>query len=533
MIKYIFLVVLSAVCLQGTAQLILTTTGNVKVEDIKEGDRVIGFDPLTGKRSENTVIKKQSMTKKFYNDQHEEFEYFLINGKFKFFSGQSLFVNSKIAHASEINQGDTLYRRFGPDILVRDIKKIKGEQSWVRFEISGDRSYILDNIAVHNATRFWVGGGSSTNWSATANTNWSATSGGANNATVPNSSDDVTFDGAGASGNTASTLSPSTNLLSLTFTSGYTQTLTLATNVQVATNFTDNSAHTYAGTGSLTLSSTGTTTSGGVTWPNALIFGGAGTRTLVGDWTITGLVTVTFATVLNKTSTETFTAAGGLSIIAGLSGTAPVTLTGGIWSGGAAVTSTSLSFAGNVTVSGGVVFNTGTINYVSGTITTTGSTLTSSPATTFNTNGMSWNNITFGSSTTQTINSLLTATGTVSMSTASVIFSGTAGFTFGTLTSSSIGSTTLTLKNSLTYTINTAFNWCSSRAGTLTITSDDATLRANLNITNGAALCVIGAVTRINASGGRTLNTFNGTVTNCINVNSFTDLKTVSRSFVN
>lgn len=35
------------------------------------------------------------------------------------------------------------------------------------------------------ASRFFVGGGSSTNWSATGNTNWSATSGGANNDSVP------------------------------------------------------------------------------------------------------------------------------------------------------------------------------------------------------------------------------------------------------------------------------------------------------------------------------------------------------------
>ena len=43
------------------------------------------------------------------------------------------------------------------------------------------------------ANRFWVGGGSSTNWDATSNTNWSATDGGANNASVPADGDDVFF----------------------------------------------------------------------------------------------------------------------------------------------------------------------------------------------------------------------------------------------------------------------------------------------------------------------------------------------------
>src|SRR5688572_8276741 len=44
------------------------------------------------------------------------------------------------------------------------------------------------------AARYWVGGGSSTNWSATAPTNWSIVSGGPNNASIPTISDDAIFD---------------------------------------------------------------------------------------------------------------------------------------------------------------------------------------------------------------------------------------------------------------------------------------------------------------------------------------------------
>lgn len=35
------------------------------------------------------------------------------------------------------------------------------------------------------AARFWVGGGSTANWNATAPTNWAETSGGAGNQSVP------------------------------------------------------------------------------------------------------------------------------------------------------------------------------------------------------------------------------------------------------------------------------------------------------------------------------------------------------------
>ena len=59
-----------------------------------------------------------------------------------------------------------------------------------------------------SGTCYWVGGGSSTNWSATSNTNWSLVSGGANNAGPPVTGDTVVFDansGTGTSNISAST----------------------------------------------------------------------------------------------------------------------------------------------------------------------------------------------------------------------------------------------------------------------------------------------------------------------------------------
>ena len=77
------------------------------------------------------------------------------------------------------------------------------------------------------ANRYWVGGGSSTNWNATGNTNWSATSGGANNASVPTSADDVFFDASSGSG-TAVVNGASQSVRSFDCT-GYTGTLSFNT----------------------------------------------------------------------------------------------------------------------------------------------------------------------------------------------------------------------------------------------------------------------------------------------------------------
>lgn len=72
--------------------------------------------------------------------------------------------------------------------------------------------------------RYWVGGGSSVNWDATANTNWGTASNTQDNASVPGVDDDVFFDGVGT-GAANSTLSANITINSLDMT-GYINTLT-------------------------------------------------------------------------------------------------------------------------------------------------------------------------------------------------------------------------------------------------------------------------------------------------------------------
>lgn len=91
--------------------------------------------------------------------------------------------------------------------------------------------FLFSVLSSFSADRYWVGGGSSTNWNATGPTNWSATSGGPNNASVPGSADNVFFD---SNGNTNSTISASTTILKLFSNNGYTATLTHNAGVSVS-----------------------------------------------------------------------------------------------------------------------------------------------------------------------------------------------------------------------------------------------------------------------------------------------------------
>jgi fibronectin-binding autotransporter adhesin len=380
------------------------------------------------------------------------------------------------------------------------------------------------------AARFWVGQSGGGNYSST---DWALTTGGTTGQVAPTNADDVHFDGAGTFGNTACTITATAAALTVIFTSGYTATLTINSNITwtVSGAFTDNTAHAYSllGTqnaGQLTINATATITSGGKTFPGNVTFSVSSTKTLSGDWTITGTLTLLTTTqTINKTTAEVLSCAG-LTATGNATGTGNITLTGGTWSGSGVITiSGTLSFAGSSTVSGGVAFNTGTLKYTSGTITQSSSTLTVGGNTTFDTNGITWNTISFTASSTYTINSLLSAVTITHSGSTNPIYAGTAGFSVGTFIANQAATTnTITLKNSVTYTFTAELRArASNLAGILTFTSDDGTLKAVMTLNNGAICNVLASFTRIDASNGRAIYTFNGTVTTCNNIFAFND----------
>jgi hypothetical protein len=229
------------------------------------------------------------------------------------------------------------------------------------------------------ATRYWVGGGSSSNWNATGNTNWSATSGGANNASVPTSADDVIFDGAGATGDTNSTISAAITIKSLDIQTGYTATMTHNAVLTIAGNWTLGANYTIAGASGVTLSqSTATITSNGRTWPNNLALPTSGTasiKTLVGDFTIGSMSSSGgFIFTIDATTTERITILNGMNMSSGISGTATFYLNGGTLSLPQNVIVAALYLDGNITFGSSVNIQC-PFRYLSGTITTTGSTL--------------------------------------------------------------------------------------------------------------------------------------------------------------
>lgn len=167
------------------------------------------------------------------------------------------------------------------------------------------------------AARYWVGGGASTNWNATGNTNWAATSGGANNASVPGSSDDVFLDGNSGVGN--SNISATITIKSLT-TTGYVGTIThnnFVVNIIDSLTFSPGFTYTVPGTGFFAFTGTGianTITSAGKTIARINISStGTGAWTLADNLNLSVGMTITRGTLSAATfnvSTPTLSMGG-------------------------------------------------------------------------------------------------------------------------------------------------------------------------------------------------------------------------------
>jgi hypothetical protein len=130
----------------------------------------------------------------------------------------------------------------------------------------------------------------------------------------------------------------------------------------------------------------GTLTSGGFTYPGQINFGGAFTYTLVGNWITSGLTNYSAAANINKTTAETYTANGGVTMTNGSNGT---TGTAGVIINGTLTFNTNyiLTFNNGLTL-GTVYFTGGTSS-----ITITGGGLTLTGNVTGNTNTITINTV--------------------------------------------------------------------------------------------------------------------------------------------
>lgn len=287
---------------------LLTTTGYKAIEDITPSDLLVAYSTIDGSLVYNNLITKQYLTAAL-NPSETDFTFYLINNTWTLYQDQSIWRgDNEVCHVSELQVGDIIYDDQDNNILVSSIT-ITTSAGWWRLEISNDHSYIADDLMLHNASRFWVGGGASSNWNATANTNWGASSGGANNSSVPTSTDTTTFDGAAPNGNTICTISAAATCASISITSAYTSTITYNNTLTVSGNITLTTGVTLSGSSAMIVANTSTLTSNGKVVNIPMTFNTSITYTFVDDWNLSGLVTSAGGNIntFNWTNDCTFT----------------------------------------------------------------------------------------------------------------------------------------------------------------------------------------------------------------------------------
>lgn len=274
---------------------ILTPTGYHAASTLAEGDQVCAFDAESGAPIINHVEGVGPVDYAGWCRwwQAEEtvpaFTWYRVNGSFLLFGEQSIWRNGTgICHAKNLIVGDEIYDDADQPITIISIETVTDESLlWYRFDISGDHSYIIDGLTVHNASRFWVGGTGT--WDSSTTAHWAASSGGAGGQSVPGSADAVTLDGSSGGG---------------TVTLNYGGTITLQSIVMGAfTGTFDNSVN----NNNMTLSAVTGFNGSGVAVRNIKL--GSATYTLSannGNWSFTTTNNLTFS---GSSATVTFTGA--------------------------------------------------------------------------------------------------------------------------------------------------------------------------------------------------------------------------------
>jgi hypothetical protein len=220
-------------------------------------------------------------------------------------------------------------------------------------------------------------------------------------------------------------------------------------------------------------------------------------------------------------STERLVMNGGMSLAGNLSCTATLVIGGGNFVGSAATyfEPANLVFQGTVNITNGWRMggtSPQTITCTSGNITMSGTVSLAGPGAgfsmTFNTPAMKWSALTWNNSSYQmTINGTLNV-GTLTLGSTPTI-SGTAGFNADILIITGAGAS-ITLKNGVTYTVNTSFTAIGTAASKITIKSDSSGLLAMLNIGPNVTTIypLYCSATDIDSSGGQTINQYGGTI---------------------
>ncbi len=265
----------------------------------------------------------------------------------------------------------------------------------------------------------------------------------------------------------------------------------------------------------------------GVSWNHVATSTANAIVTLVSDLNVYGLYTNSSSVSLSGSSNLNihggFTTGGGTNF--SNSGSTKVRFVGTncYWSSGSGQNRINTDIAaGTFTLTGtSALINVMTIKYISGTTVTSGGTLQASGSISWETSGMTWENL-ICTQTNQTLNEPLYAKNLTVCTAGNVNFLGDYGFTVDNLYCTT-ANRNISLKTGLTYNINSGIYLkgnaaASTSSNSITLLSNTTSTPAYLNL-NPTGTCNVmwTRVIDIDSSGGREMYTANGLISRTVN----------------
>jgi len=295
------------------------------------------------------------------------------------------------------------------------------------------------------------------------------------------------------------------------------------------------------GIGTLSINANCTLNTNVMVWNNITLSATNQTFTLGSDLNVGGLLTLSPSTAMAFVGAYNINVLGGLTVsgvsTAVISGAStPIIIKGGTWNHVLATyinNNVTINPTTTVTLGANIFYAVGTLTYSSsggGSFVPTGNTLTCNNSVTFNTSGITFNNVTINGASTVTLSSAFSCN-TLQLNNYAVTFAGGYGFSVGSLVGSGISGKTITLVSSNTYSISTAFTFNTGTSAAHNVfKSSTGGVKAILTLQNGASqdLSFVD-FTDIDASLGKTLCTYKGTIATSDNIRLLpTDFITVS-----
>ncbi len=120
---------------------ISTPNGDVKIEDLKEGDIVLSYNLFKG------LIEPDTVCRTLVHPSTDE--YLVINGCLGLTANHLIYVGNDIKRADELQQGDIL-RTLEGNILVSSITTVSALTVTYNIEVENNNNYFAEGILVHN-----------------------------------------------------------------------------------------------------------------------------------------------------------------------------------------------------------------------------------------------------------------------------------------------------------------------------------------------------------------------------------------------